>query len=225
MAGAGRNGTETARIYAGKSSYPGGLKECLGDEAPPSIAGIGDMGLLGQPKLAFFCSTRCPGSLILRTYDLAQLLRQAPLTVVGGFHTPMEQECLAVLLRGPEPVILCPARNVDRLRLPAEHREPLRQGRLLILSGFGEGESRVTVETAAVRNRFVAALADALFVAHAAPGGRTEEMCREAIGWGKGLYTFEDRANENLLAMGAVAVEPGMFLKGLPGSRRVGIGV
>ena len=98
-------------------------------------------------------------------------------------------------------------------------------GTRLIVKANGEGESRVTVETAAVRNRFVAALADALFVAHAAPGGRTEEMCREAIGWGKGLYTFEDRANENLLAMGAVAVEPGMFLKGLPGSRRVGIGV
>ena len=222
---AGRNGAETACICEGEPSYPGGLKTCLGDQAPPSVTGIGEVGMLGQPKLAFFCSTRCPGSLILRTYDLAQLLRQSPLAVVGGFHTPMEQECLAVLLRGPEPVILCPARNVERLRLPAEHREPLRQGRLLILSGFGEGESRVTAETAAVRNRFVAALADALFVAHAAPGGRTEEVCREAIAWGKGLYTFEDRANENLLVMGAVAVEPGMFLKGLPDVNAVGVEV
>ncbi len=216
MADAGRKDAEIKRIDAGDPDYPGTLNACLGDDAPPSVNGIGDVGLLVRPRLAFFCSTRCPGSLILRTYDLAQLLRQSPLAVVGGFHTPMEQECLAVLLRGPEPVILCPARSMERLRLPAEYREPLRQGRLLILSGFGEGESRVTAETAATRNRFVAALADAVFVAHAAPGGRTEEVCREAIAWGKDLYTFEDRANENLLAIGAVGVEPGMFLKGLP---------
>lgn len=222
MARTWQKDAETVRICVGDSSYPGGLKACLGDDAPPYVTGVGDVGLLRRARLAFFCSTRCPGSLILRTYDLAQLLRQSVLAVVGGFHTPMEQECLAVLLRGPEPVLLCPARSVERFRLPAEHREPLRQGRLLILSGFGEGESRITTETAATRNRFVAALADAVFVAHAASGGRTEEVCREVIAWGKRIYTFEDRANENLLAMGAVAVEPGMFLKGLPGLRPVG---
>ena len=28
--------------------------------------------------------------------------------MIGGFHTPMEQECLEVLLRGQQPVVICP---------------------------------------------------------------------------------------------------------------------
>ena len=52
-------------------------------------------------------------------------------------------------------------------------------------------------------NRFVAALADVLFVAHAEPGGKTEAFCLDLLGRGKRLYTLDDRSNENLLAMGA----------------------
>ncbi|HEX2923515.1 MAG TPA: hypothetical protein VHS28_05755 [Chloroflexota bacterium] len=53
------------------------------------------------------------------------------------------------------------------------------------------------------RNRFVAALADDLFVAYAEPGGKTESLCQEMLGRGKRLYTLEDPFNGNLLAMGA----------------------
>ncbi len=174
----------------------------LGPSVPSSITAIGNVEILARPKLALLCSVRCPGRIILRAYDLAQSLRQTEYAVVGGFQTPMEKECLKVLLRGPEPVIVCPARAVEGMRIPMDWRGPLAEGRMLILSAIS-GERRVTAETAAERNRLVAALADALFVAHADPGGKTEALCREAAGWGKPLYTFDDPANGNLLALGA----------------------
>jgi hypothetical protein len=34
----------------------------------------------------------------LKTYDLARDLRDADVPVIGGFHTPMEKECLRLLL-------------------------------------------------------------------------------------------------------------------------------
>ena len=61
---------------------------------------IGNLQILEQPLLGFFCSTKCPGEIILRTYDLAIALREAGVPMIGGFHTPMEKECLALLLRG-----------------------------------------------------------------------------------------------------------------------------
>jgi predicted Rossmann fold nucleotide-binding protein DprA/Smf involved in DNA uptake len=202
--------SEAAHISEDNPAYPAALNSCLGTAAPASIAAIGNGELLGRPKLALFCSIRCPGSLILRTYDLAQLLRQSDLVVVGGFHTPVERECLKVLLRGPEPVIVCPARAIDGMVIPAEWRRPLAEGRLLVVSGFAQSDQRVTLDTAQVRNRFVGALADGAFVAHAQPGGRTELLCRQMLAWKKPLYTFDDRVNANLLEMGARTTLPSM---------------
>jgi predicted Rossmann fold nucleotide-binding protein DprA/Smf involved in DNA uptake len=188
-------------------AYPASLLARMGAEAPEAIHALGDLGILARPKLALLCSIRCPGRLILRSYDLAHRLREGAFAVVGGFHTPMEQEWLRVLLRGPAPVILCPARSIARMRVPVAHRGPLEGGRLLVLSPFGEADRRSTADTAALRNGFVAALADRLFVAHAAPGGKTERLCADALAMGIPISTFEDEANANLLVLGATCRE------------------
>ena len=60
---------------------------------------IGDAAILNQPKVALFCSVKCPGKLILETYDLAKRFRNEGILVISGFHSPMEQECLRILLR------------------------------------------------------------------------------------------------------------------------------
>ena len=48
--------------------------------------------------------------------------------------------------------------------------------------------------------------ADAVFVFHASPGGKTEQFCRQVVSWGKPLKTFACKENEALLALGAVPV-------------------
>ena len=86
--------------------------------------------------------------------------------------------------------------------IPAELRKPLAAGRLLVLSPFDETERHVTAELAAYRNRFVAALAEHVLFVHAAPGGKTEALAREVIGWGKPAYTLAHVANAHLFALG-----------------------
>jgi predicted Rossmann fold nucleotide-binding protein DprA/Smf involved in DNA uptake len=172
------------------------------------IAARGNVAILDNRLLALFCSARCPGDLILRTYDLAGKLRESGTTVVGGFHSPMERECLDLLLRGTQPVIICPARGIDRMRLPRDWMTAIDQGRLLLLSPFSEAIRRPTIETAAQRNDFVAAIADAVFVAHASPGSKTEAFCRRLHLLGKPLFTLPGPENSALLALGAVAIDP-----------------
>jgi hypothetical protein len=184
---------------------PAGLPDA---SFPRQATAIGDPKLLDHHKLALFCSTKCPGRLVLRTYDLAQALRDAGQTVVGGFHSPMEQECLALLLRGSQPVIVCPARAIDDWRMPADWRPAIDAGRLLVVSPFEAKERRVTAELAERRNRFVAGLADEVFVAYAAPGSRTAAFAGEVAGWGKPLLTLDDPDNAGLLALGAAAISP-----------------
>src|SRR5207247_9487096 len=171
------------------------------------VAVIGNLEILQRKTLALFCSVRCPGTLIVQTYDLAHKLRRAGVTIIGGFHSPMERQCLAILLRSPHSVIACPARGLPK-RVPPEFLKPLADGRLLVLSPFADALRRADDETAQQRNRFVAALADRIFVAFAAPRGKTEFFCREIVAWQKPLYTFAGNANENLLALGANPIDP-----------------
>lgn len=175
---------------------------------PRSISGFGNRDILHNRALGFFCSVKCPGNLILQTYDLARALRDAHITVIGGFHSPMEKECLNLLLRGQQPVIICPARSIKGMRLPSEWQFPLSHGRLLLLSPFDDKQRRTTSDLAEKRNEFVAAIADVLFIAYAAPSSKTERFCREVLTWGKPLFTLDSEQNINLISLGARPVIP-----------------
>jgi predicted Rossmann fold nucleotide-binding protein DprA/Smf involved in DNA uptake len=158
---------EIACITKGDADYPPALTRCLGDQAPTMLTAIGNRDLLARQVQALFCSVKCPGTVILRTYDLALSLRNAGATVIGGFQSPMEREFLTLLLRGSGPVIVCPARDIGGIRIPREWRAPLSEGRLLVLSSFGEGQRRATDAQATARNFVVAALADEVLIPYA----------------------------------------------------------
>jgi len=195
-------------LHRGEADYPAELTDYLGEQAPATVALWGARAIWfkrndNEPLLALFCSAKAPAGIILRVHDLAQGWRAGEVTVISGFHSPAEQECLAVLLRGPGPVIVCPARGLARMRLKREYKEPMAAGRLLLMSPFGEGVRRMTADTALTRNRFVAALADAVLIAHAQPGSKTEQLVQKVLEWGKPVYTLDNAANSNLLALGA----------------------
>jgi hypothetical protein len=139
---------------------------------------------------------------------MVQILRETGMTVIGGFHSPMEQECLTILLRGKQPIIICPARGIEKMRIKAEFKKPLEDGRLLILSPFNESQRRPTVKTTHYRNLFTAALSSVIFVTYAEPSGKTEEFCRKVLSWQKPLYTFDSDFNKNIIDMGARPVKP-----------------
>ena len=164
------------------------------------------LSLLERPLTALFCSSRCPGDLILKAYDAAQTLRDAGVAVIGGFHTPIEVDCLDILLRGNQPVVVCPARGIGRMRVKRPWKQPLSQGRLLLISPFDDAQMRMTRKLAEQRNRFVVDRAAALLVVHAAPGGQTEAAARHAIAQAKPVLTLPSPHNSHLVALGAQPV-------------------
>ena len=170
---------------------------------PADTPHLGNLRLLEEPLTALFCSNRCPGDLILKTYDLVRAMRDAGVPVIGGFQTPMEKECLRLLLRGTQPIVVCPARGIHNMRVPRDWKAALDEGRLLILSPFPATVRRPTAKLAAQRNDLVASLASRVFIAHAAPGGKTEAFAHKLAATGKPLLTLDSPANGNLVDMGA----------------------
>ena len=188
----------------------GGIDANFWTEAllPPKVAHRGNLRLLDEPLTALFCSNCCPGDLILKTYDFTRAMREAGVPVIGGFQTPMEKECLRLLLRGTQPIVICPARGIENMRVPRGWRLALDDGRLLLLSPFPSTHHRPTAELSAQRNDLVVSLATRVFIAHAAPGGKTETFARKLAYAGKPLVTLAGPANANLVGSGARVVRP-----------------
>ena len=171
------------RIARDAEDYPAMLSARLGENAPAELILLGDQGLLRSRKTALFCSARTPGDAILRTHDAARRMRDEGVTVTSGFHSPIERECLRILLRGKQPVIICPARAIDAMRIPKECRAAFDKGRILFLSPFSGQPRRITKESARRRNDVVAALADDAYIAHVSPGGGTAQIALMLEGW------------------------------------------
>jgi len=164
---------------------------------------VGNLELLERPLLALFCSMQCPGAAIVRSYDVARELRDRGVPVVGGFHSPMEKDCLDILLRGTQPVVICPARGIERMRVPGGWRPGIAAGRVLLLSPFPARQRRPTQALAEQRNHMVGALAAHFLAAHAAPGSKTERLCRDLLAAGKPGYVVDAQADRHLLDAGA----------------------
>ena len=171
-------------VDSSNPNYPAALRLRKTQALFPTISIIGNPEILKRQMLGLFCSVKCPGDLILRTYDLARALRDAGVPVISGFHTPIEKDCLDLLLRGSQPVVICPARNIKNMRLGKDLKTGIGEGRVLVLSPFDVKGKRPTAQMAERRNQLVGALAAAAFVAYADPGGKTEEFSNEREGSG-----------------------------------------
>ena len=167
--------TPPVLIKSSDARYPSQIRQRLSRSSLPPLSALGNLDLLALPKTALFCSARCPGRAILPAYDQAVHWRDAGRCVISGFHSPVEKECLQIMLRGSQPIIICPARALPQ-RVPPDWKKPLDAGRLLILSAFTATARRVTAELAARRNELVAALADEVWFAHIAPGGEIQRL-------------------------------------------------
>ena len=94
-----------------------------------------------------------------------------------------------------------------------EFQPAFKAGRLLILSPFPPlpANTRMTAALAERRNRFVGAIADEVFIAHAHPVSKTAARSRILSANGKTIFTVAAAANENLLSTGASTIESNQF--------------
>lgn len=177
-------------VRRGDQGYPLAQIRSCDSQAPSELSMAGPSELLNPSNVGFFCSSKCPGSIVLKTFDAITRMRDEGRILIGGFHSVMEWECLGILLRGPQPVIWVPARSIPGMRIRPELVPAFNAGRLLILSPFAPKHKRVSAPLAEERNRFVASLADRFFVPHAAPNSRTRALCDELRAAGKEIETI-----------------------------------
>ena len=135
---------------------------------------IGNTALLERPnRVAFLSSRRITASVVLKCYDWATGIRDTDQCVVSGFQSPLEKDVLKFLLRGKVPVILVLARSLWKT-VPEELREPVGQGRLLIVSPVAA--ARASAATASARTRWILANCTSLVLGSLDPNGNLARL-------------------------------------------------
>lgn len=137
---------------------------------PPMLTGCGARELLDLELTAFFASRQCPGSAIRAAMDWALQQASVKRAVVSGFHSPLEQSVLKVLMAAGSPAVVVLARPVQVATLRTEWADPLAKGHMAVVSSIAKA-GRLTQQLATQRNALAARLAGRAVVAHASPDG------------------------------------------------------
>lgn len=110
--------------------------------------------------------------------DWALQQARARQVVISGFHSPLEQSVLKVLIAANSPAVVVLARPLQGARLPPEWAEPLAKGRMTVLSGATTA-GRLTQQLACERNAQVAQLAKKIVVPHVSLGGSLADQLKQ----------------------------------------------
>ena len=155
---------------------------------PTIQTSLGNTDILQTPLTAFLCSRQVPAAAVLRCYDWAIAQREAGITVISGFHSPLEQDVFRYLLKGRQPVVLALARGLKKQWEPALQKA-YDDGRLLIISPFDEHVKRASTSNAIVRNALMIDLAEQIVIGYAKEGGFLE---RQLVGVSKLIKYLTD---------------------------------
>lgn len=157
--------------------------------------------------IGLYSSYPCPPQFIMKAYDLAKVLREGKVGIIGGFQSSLEKDLLDILLRGETQVIICLARSQESYRVPVKLREGFASGRLRIIAPeLRLDQSRITLETVAKRDALILQLCSRLIVVYARPGGKVEKLCLRGLEEGKVVQAIDDQANRHLFERGVIPI-------------------
>ena len=153
------------------------------------LFGIGEQALLALPMTAFFASRGCPGTAIRAGMDWALAHAKAKNVVISGFHSPLEQSVLKILLQAKSPMVVVIARALEGVRLDRTWQAALAEGRMAVLSSHTT-KGRLSETLAVERNDVAALLAARVVIAHAEPGGTLDAAQFKWCRAGKAMETL-----------------------------------
>ncbi|MFW6275494.1 MAG: DNA-binding protein [bacterium] len=139
---------------------------------------LGNTELLKQTKTAFLCSRKVPAGIILKSYDWAKQQRNAGNCMVCSNHSPIEKDVFDILLKGKQPLVLVLPRGLKK-RWEPEILEAVHASRLLIVSPFDQTVTRITRETAHIKNETIIELADEIVAGYVEKGGQLEKLLKD----------------------------------------------
>lgn len=175
---------------------------------PPSLWCRGDLTILNNTLLGIISARQIDSDLASESSQLLKQLVFKDVSFVGGWHSPLEEEALRVLLAQDASIIFCVSKSLDRFIPSIEVDSRVVQGQSLLLTHCSPKAKRITRDASMRRNDLVVELAKAVLVLSAPEGSASLKLARSALARGKSVHTLEHRLNKDLLLGGAVPATP-----------------
>ena len=166
---------------------------------PPSLWCRGDLTILNNTLLGIISARQIDSDLASESSQLLKQLVSKDVSFVGGWHSPLEEEALRVLLAQDASIIFCVSKSLDRCIPSIEVDSRVVQGQALLLTHCSPKAKRITRDASMRRNDLVVELAKAVLVLSAPEGSASLKLARSALARGKPVHTLEHRLNKDLL--------------------------
>jgi len=150
-------------ISRADSRYPKRLKARLKEDAPPLLYGCGDIALLEKGGLAVVGSRDVDEELVSFTENVGRLSAEAHRNIVSGGAKGIDRAAMQGALMAGGNVAGVMADSLERAALARDNREPLMDGRLVLISPY-DPVAGFNVGHAMQRNKLIYALADVALV-------------------------------------------------------------
>jgi predicted Rossmann fold nucleotide-binding protein DprA/Smf involved in DNA uptake len=175
------------------------------DGKPPKLWCLGEPAILTRKLLGILSARQIDSDLALKS---AQLLKQLgsleEVSFVGGWHSPLEEEALRILLAQAAPIVFCIPKSLNRFLVPLDVKNRVSQRKVLLLTHCSPKAKRISRYASIRRNQLVMGLATALLVLSAPPGSASLKLAKSALRVGKPVLTPEHRMNKELLGYNAL---------------------
>jgi predicted Rossmann fold nucleotide-binding protein DprA/Smf involved in DNA uptake len=150
-------------ISRADAKYPRRLKARLKEDAPPLLYGCGDIALLEKGGLAVVGSRHVDDELVGFAEGVGRLSAAAHRNIVSGGAKGIDRAAMHGALVAGGDVAGVMADSLERAALARENREPLMEGRLVLVSPY-DPAAGFNVGHAMQRNKIIYALADTALV-------------------------------------------------------------
>ena len=129
------------------------------------------------PVIGVLASGKTPGPVVWESYQLFYDLRDADVTIAGGWHSPLEKGILDTLIEGKVKIAFFAAKGLKGRGFKQKFEILERTSRGLMISLFSDSVIKINgTKGPRRRNEFMAAISDVLLIPYIKPKGKLFNM-------------------------------------------------
>jgi predicted Rossmann fold nucleotide-binding protein DprA/Smf involved in DNA uptake len=174
------------------------------DKKPPRLWYAGEPSILNSKLLGIVSARKIEPDLAWKVSDLMRELPLLEVAFISGWHSPLEEEALRILLTRSAKIVFCTAKSLDKFKPSSEVEDLVSQRQALLLTHCSPKAKRISRDASLRRNQLVVGLARAILVLSAPQGSASLKLAKTAIGLGKPVFTPQHQMNQGLLASNAL---------------------
>ncbi|OPX36888.1 MAG: hypothetical protein B1H12_06125 [Desulfobacteraceae bacterium 4484_190.2] len=151
------------------------------------------------PVIGVLASGNAPGPVVWESYQFFYALRDADVTIAGGWHSPLEKGILDALIEGKANVAFFAAKGLKARGFQQKFKLLDRTSRGLMISPFPDSITKINgTEGPRLRNELLAAISDVLLIPYIKPRGKLFHMLKAERSFLKKTFVLNHIENDKL---------------------------